>query len=151
MPGITPDKRPMLRRSAIPTSATGKPTQCQHRFADPASASANSRLGNQFRQVQVLAWLSPGTVGREMCRAFHALRMISPSGCRQTMALLTSPWPIAFMTAFRFPVFASTKLPSHNYGRPTSAATLEHEMGLLSRFRNLTLAERPAQIRAPDS
>ncbi len=34
------------------------------------------------------------------------------------------------------------RIHRHNCGRPTYASALEHQMGLLSRFRNLTLAER---------
>jgi hypothetical protein len=37
-------------------------------------------LGTNPNKVQALAWLSSGTVGRERCRAFKALRMISPFG-----------------------------------------------------------------------
>ena len=51
-----------------------------------------------------------------VCRAdsfarFRAIRTISSSGCWYCIAVLTSLWPIVFITAARFPVLFSTRVP----------------------------------------
>ena len=51
-----------------------------------------------------------------VCRAdpfarFRAVRTISSSGCWYCIAVLTSLWPIVFITAARFPGLFSTRVP----------------------------------------
>ena len=84
---FTPDSKTESGRRFIPMRSRVRQVleaRCAGRsegWVYPASASSKGCPGSQSNSVQALAWLSSGTVGRETCRVFNALRMISPSGC----------------------------------------------------------------------
>jgi len=109
----------------VPKSASGKSSQesARRRLTDSQSnkdpiRSVHTMVSTPYR-VDALT-LCPKTCHRFsytlVCRAdpfarFRAPRTISSSGCWYCIAVLTSLWPIVFITAARFPVLFSTRVP----------------------------------------
>jgi hypothetical protein len=105
-------------------SASGNsPQKASSRLTDSQSTkdpirSVHTMVSTPYR-VDALT-LCPKTCPRFsytlVCRAdpaarFRAIRTISSSGCWYCIAVLTSLWPIVFITAARFPVLFSTRVP----------------------------------------
>lgn len=99
------------------------------RKTDPASTVSRGCLATKPDSVQALAWLSSGTACRRMCRAYSALRMISPFalGCWRRLTICRTS---GYSCAGSHAVAPTINERSAHFGRwwNNASGALEREM-----------------------